>query len=202
MKKTTQLITAMVLSLALLVGCGGGGSDSKPSRGEWSDSTFTSTYAGITFAMPEGWLAATDEEIANLMGVSADVLKESGLNYNKTLLEMQNLYDMMAQDPMSGSNMILMFENLSFVAGGSQIDEAKYIEILTSQLQQTGYYDSFGEVSEQKLGANTYSSFSAQGQGAQFTQTYYLRKNGAYMTCVIVSARGDDSIEDIVKQIS
>ncbi|MDR2933017.1 MAG: hypothetical protein LBV27_07910 [Oscillospiraceae bacterium] len=176
---------------------------STPTRGIWEDDTYTNDYAHITFTMPDGWVYANDDEIAALMNVGAEMLRDSGLNFSDKLLELQTIYDMMAQDKSTGSNVIILFENMNMLVGGSQYTEDDYLDALKTQLTTADVYDyKFGEPMDATISGETYRCIEAEAADIGATQYYYVRRNGNYMIGMIISLFGGTEIDDITSNFS
>ena len=58
---------------------------------------------------------ASDEEMASMMNVSVDILNDVGISASQEEINAVTIYDMIAQDPYSGTNVIILYENLSLV---------------------------------------------------------------------------------------
>ena len=127
MKKWLALLLAAMMALAL-VACGdtpaNNDNDNKDNdtkieefaRGSWDGNVYTNDSLNLTVTVPDGWKIATDEELAAIMGITIDSLTEQGVS--EEFLKAQNTYEMMAQDPTNGSNVIVMAENLTVSVGG------------------------------------------------------------------------------------
>ena len=110
MKKWIALLLAAMMAFAL-VACGEtpnnenkDGSETKTeefARGEWKDGVYTNASLGLAVTPPEGWVVASDEELAEIMGV---VLENTATTaqISEEFLKAQNCYDMMVQDPVTG----------------------------------------------------------------------------------------------------
>lgn len=220
MKKTLGLIICALLSLLMLAGCAGnsaspdpdgasaspsdGVSAEKPSRGEWtSDNVYKNEYAGLTFNMPDGWTAATDDEIAQLMGLSADLMSEAGMQFTEKMLELQVINDALIRDSATGSSVIVTFENLGLVVGGSKTTEDEYLDIMKESLNATELTSySFGDSYEEKIGRESYRVLKADAAEFDMVQYIYVRKQGSYMIDVIVTVMGTDDIANIMSNFS
>lgn len=116
MKKWLALLLAAMMALAL-VACGdtpaNNDNDNKDNdakteefaRGSWDGNVYTNDSLNLTVTVPDGWKIATDEELAAIMGITIDSLTEQGVS--EEFLKAQNTYEMMAQDPTNGSNVII-----------------------------------------------------------------------------------------------
>ena len=116
MKKWLALLLAAMMALAL-VACGdtpaNNDNDNKDNdtkteefaRGSWDGNVYTNDSLNLTVTVPDGWKIATDEELAAIMGITIDSLTEQGVS--EEFLKAQNTYEMMAQDPTNGSNVIV-----------------------------------------------------------------------------------------------
>lgn len=66
-------------------------------RGTWDGNTFVSEFDELTLTLPEsGWTISTDEEIADQMGISRELLDSTELE--DAIMEQTNITDMMAVD--------------------------------------------------------------------------------------------------------
>jgi len=202
MKKVLSITVVLMLVAALLGGCGG--SEQKElTRGVWEDDTYVSEYANLKVSLPEGWTAATDEELAEIMGVAADILTEQGTEITQELLEKTTIYDMMAQNLSTGANILVMYENMNLTAGGSKMDLEEYVEALKTQMAEVDIYKSveYGDLREEKIGEDTYQVMEANVLDYEFSQYYYLRKIDKYMLVVCISQQSSEDVSEVVKMI-
>jgi len=156
-------------------------------RGTISGSAYSSTFAGITFTAPEGWVFASDEELAELMDMSTDALSDAGMEFSEDALKKQVLYDMQAKNPVSGANVLLLYENLA-LTGNTGISETKYLETTIKQLKDADIYQyTFGEIAETELCSYTWQMVQVDMTDYNVSQYYYVRKVDKYILCIIVS---------------
>lgn len=185
-------LSAVILTLAIaftLVGCGKDSREVKyaespsatiPEKGKITGDLYESAFADLTFTKPEGWEFATDEEKASL---------EAGEGM---------YYDMLCQDPETGSQVAVIFEEVLLTVGNIAITEDEYIEAISE-----GLYNSGLEVLSQEdkeVGENTYKTVTVYGESEELTvmQTSMARKVGNTMISVIAVAFNDDNIYDIL----
>ena len=108
-------------------------------RGAWDDNVYTNYYLGLRFVKPAGWVAATEAEIAEMMGLGADMLSAVGGDIPAEFWDAAGLllaHDMMAINPFSGANVQIIYERLVFP--NTRISAAQYIETATEQLEAMG----------------------------------------------------------------
>lgn len=203
MKKTLALLLSLALILALCGGClFNAGLDRKLVRGSWNDDVYTNEFADIRFTLPEGWLAATDEEIANLMGLAAETLEDED-KWAVEAAKLTTVYDMMAQDPATGNNIIVMFENLSMVIGGTSMSEEDYLESAKEQVASMSSMDyTFNEPYHTEIGGVKYLASRADSADIGLSQYYLMHKQNKYMVALIVSIFDETDAEDIIGQFS
>ena len=204
MKKILPILLAVVLS-TLFVSCDieipelGDivNAYSEPTRGEFEENVYTSDYLGLTFNKPASWLFFTDEEIAQAMNIGAEYLGEK---FEEALKNNPTVYDMMAVDVVTRTNINVGYENLSKTFS-TNITVKQYVEALKSQLSQThGLNVSFPEEYDTvKLGENNYTRVICETKmaGTSMTQVFYLRKINGYMGFVIVTITNGYTVEQI-----
>lgn len=195
MKKKILLVIGMVLCLGCFTACGSNNDSENSSinqsqasiRGTWNDNVYTNEFANLKYTLPEQWQYATDEEIASIMGTTEDT-------FDKVT------YDMVSQNLYTGSNIILMFEDLSKSIGGSKITEEDYMDITTQQLKDIEELDyKFGEPFETTIGENKYLACKVELTDNSMTQIYYIRKLENHMLAIIVTANNaSDVAEDLI----
>ena len=158
------------------------------SRGTIVDDVYTSEFMGVSFRKPKGWVYSTDEEIAAVMQIGADLLNTD--EFLEQAAKMSTVYDMMVKDPLSGNNINIVFENLKMSAS-SNITEEQYIEVakkrLIEQAPMLGY--KFGQEEKCKLGEQEFYRVPADGEysGVKFNQRMYVRKEGTYMIVITLT---------------
>ncbi len=187
MKKILALVLCVVVCLSVS-GCGEkkevqyakAPEASVPAKGAWDGNVYTNSFSELTFEKPEGWISATDDELATL-DVAEGVF-----------------YDMMCQDPETGSQVAIMHEELLLTTGSITITEDMYIESLSES-----FYNSGLEVISQEdvtIGENTYKSVMVYGEAEDISMTQYsiVRKVGNTMVSIMVVAFNDTDIEEII----
>lgn len=167
-------------------------------RGTWTDGVYTHDYAQLTFTLPEGWIAATDEDIASLMGQSVEILGDKQ-QWMIESAKLTTIYDMMAQDPATGNNALVMFENLSLSPGGLDISEEDYLEIAEGQMSQMESMDyTFSEPYNATVNGVKYLIVRADEANNNFSQYYLMHKQDKYMVGIIISIFDGTDIDDIL----
>lgn len=155
--------------------------------GERTETGYTSTTLGLQFTLPENMVMASDDEINQLMQVSADMMYEDPdtgemiLDYS----QLNTVYEMMAIDVTNGSNVIVMSEKLPL----SAMTEEQYIAAMEQQMTQTTVDIDFGEPEPYTLGTTEFTrlSYSVAANGAQMNQVMLLKKAGDRMYAITVS---------------
>ena len=198
MKKFLALTLAVVMAL-LLVSCAfvPSNKDEQPddskkaaelSRGTIEGDVYTSEYLGLSFTKPESWVYSTDEEIAAVMNLGAEMLL--GENFKNALENNPVIYDMMVVDTITRSNINVGFENLSKTFA-SNITVEQYVEALKAQLANvSGLTVTFPESLETvKLGETEFTKLdcSVTAQGVSMKQVYYLKKADKFMCYIIAT---------------
>jgi len=197
MKRILAIVLTMVCLMGMMVGCGNdeqpGGTAAKTlSRGTFEGDVYTSEFIGVSFTKPKTWVYATDEEIAATMQIGAELVNQE--NFLAQAEKMNNVYDMMVRDVMTGNNINVVFENLK-ASASSNITVEQYIEVARKQLIEQapmlGY--KFGEAEKCKLGEQEFYRLPAEGSysGIAFNQRIYFRKEGSYMIVITLSLFDD-----------
>lgn len=134
MRKRAIFIFVILLAATLLSGCSeliNAMSKDAPktlTRGTVSGNVYTSEFANITFTAPEGWVYASDEEQAEMTELGMEVIGEESSDFNKLVMDIQTVNDMMVQNMTTGSNVSVMFENLAMSVGGTSLTEVEYLD--------------------------------------------------------------------------
>ena len=196
MKKTLALLL-LLISLVSLFACGRKIAPEKEfARGTVTGNQYVSEFAGFTFTAPEGWAYYSDEEIAELSGISAELLADNEKLKNAML---ESLIDAMAADPVTGNNVNFTYENLK-ITTGLAMNEQKYAEAarntLITSYEQMGAQITVTDPAECTLGGNTYRKLVADItlNGVSLRQYCYIRKVGGWaLSIAATSMDGTDA---------
>jgi len=219
MKKTIKSLLILILigsMLFVLTGCGDKENTKKEeiveqkqetnvdetekpkfSMGEWNDNVYTNDFLGLKFNLPEGWTYSSDEEIAEMMSIGAEMLNDDQKNLAE-IAELYGVYYMVAQDPIKGNNVNVFSEKQI-----TEIDSKTYIDALKTQLLavQSISYEVVG-TSEEKIGdiETTTLTLNANTSGIEIMQKYYIYKIDKYMVGIIAtSLNGETGIDEIIE---
>ena len=188
MKKILAMLL-VIASLFSFAACGIiGGTKVELTRGTLDENVYTNDVLGFTFTKPSSWVYSTDEEIADAMNLGIDLLGKD--KFQASLESAASLFDMMAVDRVSGTNLSVGYENLKNTHS-SNISVERYIEALEQQLKGVttmtvefpDEYDevTLGEVEFTRVVCTT-TMYSVEMQ-----QIYYLHKIDKYMVFITVT---------------
>ena len=172
-----------------------------PLRGEWNNGVYTSDYLGLRFTLPEGWVAATDDEIAANMGLAADFIDDIGAGLEMPE-DMDLLIDMMARSEETGANVQVIFERLP---GRGRITEADYIEEVVRQMELLG-----GELNLDFPGTTTLGGYEFYAYGTEMThfgvvaygRQFINIQDGFVRLIIITYFEGSETVEEILEMFS
>lgn len=124
MKKTIAMLLALVLLLGALAGC-----SSKQTQQEAAleqvdasgienfvrgvvgeDNVYRNEFAALALQMPDGWMPATDEQLAQVSGMTADFYNDK--EFYSELASRTTVLDFYCYDPQTGENINVTYENL------------------------------------------------------------------------------------------
>lgn len=206
MKKTLKLLavlTMLVLLLTIVTGCkkddteknivnensaneteqGNKAEEKKLSRGKWENNVYTNEYANLKFTLPEGWTYSSDEEIENLTGVGASMLNE---DQQEAFAEakVDSLYDMIATDTASSSNIMVLFEKTDV-----SVTAALYLKSVKEGLEavQAMNYEFNEPTSKATVAGVEYDTLTSTVPEYGITQKYYVLRKGDYFLSIIVT---------------
>lgn len=194
MKKVIALVLTFALALSLCACNLGEIVNKEISRGVIDENGYSSDYLGLRFTAPEGWVYATQSELSALMGEAVDITDQ-----NKLFTELQLVYDMMVQDLLTGSNVIIIYENLA-VSGSEDITVEEYVEITKQGLTSVDMFTyTFNDEATVTLGDVDFTrvTVTCEYNGFTMEQAYYIAKLGSYMASISVTVTDGTSIETI-----
>ncbi len=175
--------------------------------GDTTASVYTNQFGGFKITSPGGtWSFADEEYILSLMNIAikdSDILTDE----QKKLAEIAKqttIYDAMLSNSVTGSNFLVMFENLQ-KTGGTAYSAKQYADVLKSQLIQTGAY-TVESPTTTRLAGKDYVRLdgAATTNGVTVAQSYFIRKIDTYMLtiCVTKGLAENASIDSLVSMIS
>lgn len=167
------------------------------SMGSWSDNVYLNDFLGLKFKLPNGWKYSSDEEIAEMMNLGAELLNDE----QKAAAEVSKLnsaYYMVANDPNTGDNISIISEKPAM-----EVTTEFYINQLKTQLQNVNTINyEIGETSKETVAGKECDTLTvdASMSGVKMTQRYYIYKVDKYVICIIsTSTSGEQKINDIMK---
>lgn len=199
MRKIGSICVAALLAVALLAGCAAANSQAlELTRGTVEGDTYTSEFAGITFTLPEGWIFGTDQELAELMNMTADTMAEEGQGMTAEMMKQQTIFDMMAKDPATGNNVLVQIENLA-ASMSTNMTVEQYVDVtIESTAGLAGYDFAVGETSAKTLSGQEYTYLPIHENTYGFDQNLFVRKVDKYMVNVMVTLMNSDTDLDAI----
>lgn len=160
-------------------------------RGTINGNVYTNEFADITFTKHRDWTYKSNEEIAELIGYSSDLL-----DYDlEEIVEKSGSYiDMMVTFPTGSPNLQVTVEDLNFQSI-SHLTPEEYLDLSRQQMLAVNPTYTFGDIYEKELCGHTYTVMDLEAiYGTTKTlQRLYLRKQGNYMISITMSATAENS---------
>lgn len=197
------VLAAGLLTLGIVAGC-----SSAPAyeAGTRTSSEFTSAWMGLKFTLPDDMVMVSDEQLEQLMQISADVMYtdsktgEQMIDYTKLVV----VHEMMAQSTSDGSNVIVMAEKTT-----GNMTEDKYIETAKKQIQ-TQLNAEYRVVTEgatrtlagQEFKELTYAVDASKTLGYSLDQTMLVKKKGDRMIVIVFGYGGAEQLQKLMDGFS
>ena len=170
-------------------------------KGIMTETGFESEFVGVKFAIPEGFVMATEEEISKFMDIGADALGVDGkiVDYAK----LSTVYEMVASAPPGKPNVSVIVEKLSL----SNMTEEQYMTAAKTQMLALTNADyELVDESEEEIAGQTYKKliFNVDLAGMKLMQNYLARKVNDRMVVFTVTytAETKDEIETLMKSFT
>lgn len=170
--------------------------------GEWSeDHVYTNEVFGLQYTLPENWVYASQEEILAM----SQITLESGLLTDReaaALGSAQTLFIMMAQAPLTGSNVLMLAENMAGLPGASMMDEELYAQLSAASLTQSERGEvqiEVGETSWVKIDSMDFLALPIQMTYGDLTvqQMTYIRRVGDRMLSIGITSMDGTSVDEM-----
>lgn len=167
------------------------------SMGNWNNNVYTNDFLGLKFNLPEGWTYSSDEEIAEMMNLGAELLNDD----QKAAAELAKLTSVtyvVANNPNTGNNVTIMSEKPAM-----EVTTEYYINQLKTQLAAVESINyEIGNISKETVAGREYDTLTvtANVSGIELTQKYFVYKMDEYFVCLLITTtNGDTDINNIVK---
>ncbi len=167
--------------------------------GEISGKTYENPFFNIAFELPDSdWTFATDEEIAEVAGVTVDMLGE---DYEEILEDAQSIFAMMAKATM-GNNANIGMEKLP--EGYEDLTAEQYAEIsaqnASTMLSQAGATNLQTESTVCFIDGQEFpgQKITYELSGIDVSQKLFAICRDGYVCCATVTAMGEDATDDIL----
>lgn len=170
------------------------------SLGRWDGNTYTNAFVDVKFVLPEGWTCASDEQIAEMMGLNAERLNDEG-KHLQDVSKLTSIYDMVATDAASGDTIQIMMEKLY-----EEVTMERYIEAVSDNLTKMTdeYVIRIGDTGTQTIAGKEYATLMTSIDGRDITQQYFFRQEGNYMISFLFTNRNasEGSMENMLGYFS
>lgn len=180
-------------------------SDADPQMGTYENGTYTNEFLGISCAMDNSWTLATAEEMAQIQGMSAELVTDEDLARQLESSGSSMVFYAAADEGLVTMN--IMVENLGILYGLA-LDEESYLELsgdsLPTALESMGFENVTQEMTTvQYLGSEhvalrVHGSFS----GVEFYELLIPRKVGTYMSILTIASYVNDITADLAGMFS
>lgn len=171
-KRTAALLLLAVVLAGLLSGCGNLGKEKKLfSPGYWDENHFDSPFMNLSFALPEGWVAAGADELSELSAAADKALDLQRGGAGEAPASVYH-YELSAKDPETGRGVLILVHDY----GMSTTD---YASGLQNGAKAEGATYSAGDTLNLDLAGRRFLviPLTMEGQEAPY-QRQYVRKEG------------------------
>ena len=209
MKKKNRLLALLLAALMLLaVGCGGAG-DKEPEpeeqKKEYAAATvengvYTSDFAGLTATLDQTWQVLTQEEIAQIAGLTSTLVTDEDLK--KALSSGETIYDLYAMTA-TGATVNITVGDLGLIYGkllDMKTLAQSVLDQLVSAFTSMGFENMAAEIATIPFAGaqETAVVVSGQLQGVDMYEVLVCKKVGNYVYTITACTYGEDGTADIL----
>lgn len=162
-------------------------SSKKMTHGTIDGDVYTNDFMNFTFTKPADWRYLSDEEIAQTINAGQDTLDLNAIE--EILTNNASVYDMCVQSATGGESVFVCYENTMLTAF-RQLTADEYIDAVRQQLDALTEIDyTLSETEDATLSNIDFRRFNATANvnGVELSQSYYVRAEGKYIASVIVT---------------
>ena len=172
----------MIIVIALVISVSGTRTDSQLyTEGTWTGNAFTSDFLGLQFTLPEGWTAASQEELDALMQQAMDQSREddpeTAQGYENG--KVKNAYELKATQE-NGDGMVVIIVQKMMISAENYLNKL---------VEQYGDMVSNSNLPNWTLGGKDYKGLKLEIDGKiQYIYAYY---EDGYFTTIQMSGTSD-----------
>ena len=174
--------------------------EESPELGIVSGGRYENEFLGIGCELDDNWVYANEEQLASLIGITADAV---GGDFGEQMLKSDLFYDMYAESGTNAATINIVIQKLdlmSSMASEEAVIDAS-IKTMETQLAAAGF-------SDLKIGKNTLSfvgeehlgvTVSAMVQGVQLYEQQVYIKKGGYIASITFGTYVTDRTADLAE---
>lgn len=193
---------AMLLALCMvfcLCACGGE-KQAEVKTGTVNGYTYENAFLGIGCELDENWTYATQDELAQMIGQTAEIFDD---DYAEKLKNADMFYDMMA---VAGEGLVsinIVIQNIGLIYG-TALSEEKYLEVAEEQMEEQLGSAGMENVQSERITADFAGAersgihISCTIQGVPYYCTQMCIKQGKYIASISLCSFSEDLGSDMM----
>jgi len=220
MKKICIILIAIIL-LTMLTACGGSTSTTQnpaidrledlaqqhagsPIRGSWDGNVFTSEHLGLRFVKPDGWMALTDVQIAEMTGRGIEQsLDSTDLDELMELLGVTIFTDMGAVGTYTLGHVQIVYERLP---NQFEFSAPQLVESMAELYAQNGFEANLDFSGTTRIGAYNWYVGGAtitDSSGVQYFIRYFVTIRNEFGVAITIGYDAEsETLEEILAMFS
>ena len=125
--------------------------------------------------------------------MSKEELKKMNINESQ-------VYDLIAENTQTGTNISIIYDNLKKTEGGTLVRIDDYVDIILENLKNSSENTYIcSEISDMNLHGEEYKTFFVQVVELGAEQHFYIRRIEDQIMIMMITLYGEDTVEDILK---
>lgn len=162
---------------------------------------YESEFLGIGCELDENWTYATQEEMAEIMGITTEAFADT--DYAEAIKDAEMFYDMYAAKADGTCSINILLQNMGLLYG-TVITEEQYIDLSTQNLKDQMESAGLANVEWEKVdvefaGENRPGlKISSEVNGVAYYCTQVYIKSGSYMAVITLASYLEDTTESML----
>jgi len=158
-------------------------------RGIWEDTMYISEYLNLRFVAPNDWIVATDDEIAEVMGIGAALIYGGIDDDFWDSVASFALVDMMVSGPFGNPSLQIIIERLEYPL--ANISAADYAQLLATDFELMLILDTRAYVAPGTTAIGDYDWHSVQIYTEMFNVTvvltYFINVQDGFVRAILIT---------------